>query len=87
MSKFYATYDSTDSEVVVFNNRADRDNWINHKDWFSETVAKGDEIFLNEKRIALSAIEAYAIVGCKLYDRTRHIKDNFLDNVMLCRAE
>lgn len=82
MQKYYAAHNCANNEVAMFNSEEERNNWVNHGDWFSETVAKDDGIFLSEERIALSQSEAYELVGDRLYNSEEYIQDNMLDNVM-----
>ena len=81
MKQFYATYECANNEIAIFNSKEERDNWVNHKDWFSE-LAKDDEIFMSEERVALTSAEAYALIGKQLHNTKEYIKDNILDNVM-----
>ena len=82
MKHYYAVYKRMNSEIAIFKSKEERDDWVNHKDWFSETIAKDDEIFLSDERVPLSAKEAYWLIGKQLYNKKEYEEDAFLDNVM-----
>ena len=82
MKHYYATYATISNEIAIFNSKEERDDWVNHKDWFSVTIAKDDEDFLSDERIPLSAKEAYWLIGKQLYNAKEYDEDGFLDNVM-----
>lgn len=82
MKHYYAAHKCANNEIAIFNSKEERDNWVNHKDWFSETIAKDDKIFLSDERIPLSESEAYCLIGKKLHKTKEYIKDNILKNVM-----
>ena len=75
MKKFYAAHKCVKTEIAVFNSRQERDEWVNHLDWFSK------EFQLQETRIALSKSQAYSLVGEKLHNVKCYIADNILENV------
>lgn len=76
MKKFYAAHECANMEIAVFNSKEERDIWVNHQDWFSK------EFESVEKRVALSAKEAYSLIGSRLHNINNYICDIFLDNVM-----
>lgn len=76
MKKFYAAHECANTEIAVFNSKEKRDDWVNHRDWFSK------EFETVEKRVALSAKEAYSFIGSRLYNINNYISDSFLDDVM-----
>lgn len=82
MKHYYAAHKCANNEIAIFNSKEERDKWVNHEDYFSEMIAKDDEIFFNDERISLSESEAYSFIGKQLHNTKEYIKDNILENVM-----
>ena len=86
MSHFYACYAKAPKIVAIFDSREARDNWTRYLDSASIGFAEPEDL-IREPRIALTAEQAYVLVGSSLYNKAKHFKDELLENTAwVCAA-
>ena len=73
MLKCFAAYEICPTEIAIFENEADRNDWLAYKD------LNGDDSGL--ERVGLTDIEARLLAGEALDDESQYIADEFNPNV------
>lgn len=77
---YYATYTSTPRWVAIFRTQQERDEWVSFRDEVSRTLFEEADRAA-DPRIALTPEQAYIYVGSRLYNKAKHIMDEFMENV------
>lgn len=73
MQKCYAAYEICPTEIAIFDNEEDRNNWLAYKD------VDGDEFAI--PRLGLTPTEAHLLAGDALDDESQYIEDEFIPGV------
>ena len=80
MKHYYAAYTSAPRCVAIFQTQKERDEWVSFQDASSRALLEeADRIAA--PRIALTPEQAYIYVGSRLYNKTKQIMDEFMENV------